>query len=125
MPPLSYFESGGAAMRSRVVAVRCFAEQNAGLWEAHCVELGLTVQGESLDVVKSELDRLVHELIDDTVIRRRTDRAPQPGRGALELRLRYWGLRLAGRLGLRADALQGTRPGARRYEARAVPRPLR
>ena len=113
-------------MRSRVVAVRCFAEQNSGRWEAHCVELGLTVRGESLEAVKAELDRLVHELIDDTVIRRRTDRAPQPStRGPLELRLRYWGLRLAGRLGWRTDALQGMRPGARRYEPRAVPRPFR
>ena len=113
-------------MRSRVIAMRCFAEQMAGRWEAHCVELGLTVRGDSLDAVKSELDRLVHEQIDDTVVRRRTTRAPAVSpRGPLELRLRYWGLRLAGRLGLRTDALQGSRPGARRYEPRIVARPTR
>lgn len=108
-------------MRSRVVAVRCFAEQCSEGWEAHCVELGLRVRGASLDVVKRDLDRLIHERIDDTLVKRRN--APRPAtssrRGPLALRLRYWGLYLAGRLGMRDDAL---RPGSRQYVPRPIPR---
>ena len=111
-------------MRSRVVAVRCFAEESARGWEAHCVDLGLTVHGGSLDEVRKELDTLIHQLIDDKLVKRRKalrSLAPSP-RGPLELRLRYWGLLLAGRLGLRTNAL---RDGARNYSPRAIPRGAR
>lgn len=108
-------------MRSRVVAVRCFAEESSGRWEAHCVDLGLTVHGDTLDAVKNELDALIHERLDDSFVnRRRTSRgAASAPRGRLSLRLRYWGLLLAGRLGLRNDAL---RSGARDYRQRGIPR---
>ena len=111
-------------MRSRVVAMRCFAEESATGWEAHCVELGVTVHGDTLDAVKRELDTLIHQIIDDELVRRRrTSRIPSRSlRGPLALRLRYWGLLLAGRMGLRTDAL---RQGARDYRPRAVPRPAR
>lgn len=110
-------------MRSRVVAVRCFAEEAAGRWEAHCVDLGLSVRGNSLDEVKEELDTLIHELIDHTlVMRRRAPRSAPSPRNPLQLRLRYWGLLIAGRLGLRNDAL---RDGARNYPPRAIPRAVR
>ncbi len=110
-------------MRSRMVAVRCFAEEEAGGWEAHCVDLGLSVRGKSLDEVKKELDTLIHELIDDKLgMRRRSGRSAPSPRGPLQLRWRYWGLLIAGRLGLRNDAL---RDGARNYPARAMPRAVR
>ncbi len=113
-------------MRSRVVAVRCFAEENSGQWEAHCVDLDLTVKGESLDAVKGELDRLVHEAIDEAVLRRRSSRSASRAPGtSLQLRLRYWGLRLAGGLGWRNDALQGPPRRARRFDPRAVSRAMR
>ncbi|MEP7205614.1 MAG: hypothetical protein ABI920_01650 [Casimicrobiaceae bacterium] len=113
-------------MRSKVVAVRCFAEQTAGRWEARCVDLDLTVRGESLDAVKCELDRLIHESIDAAAIRRRSIRCDAAAaRGPLHLRLKYWGLRLAGRLGWREDALRSNRQGARHFEPRVVPRPAR
>ncbi len=95
-------------MRSRTVAVRCFAEHSASGWEAHCVDLGLSVRGESLERVKCELDTLVHRVLDDALVKRRPAiRAhASPARAIVALRLRYWGLLLAGTLGLRRDALR-------------------
>jgi hypothetical protein len=95
-------------MRPRTVAVRCFAEQSTAGWVAHCVELGLTVKGDSLERVKRELDALVHRQLDDQLVRRRpTLRAgARSARSALALHLRYWGLLMAGTLGLRRDALR-------------------
>jgi len=113
---------------TRVVAVRCFAEETAGGWEAHCVDLGLTVSGDSLESVKSELDTLIHERIDDQVAMRRTSaRDAASPRSPLQLRLRYWGLYLAGRLGLRNDALRdGTvRRAGRGYTPRMATRSAR
>ena len=108
-------------MHTRMVAVRCFAEHTAGGWEAHCVDLGLTVRGESLESVKSELDHLIHEHIDDTlVLRRPTPRSRSP-RDVLALRLRYWGLYLAGRLGLRTDVLRLAEQRRSRAHAARVP----
>lgn len=95
-------------MRSRMVAVRCFAEQSGSVWEAHCVDLGLTVRGDSLERVKHELDVLVHRRLDDALVKRRPAArvAASSRRAAVALRLRYWSLRLAGTLGLRRDALR-------------------
>ncbi|HZQ62180.1 MAG TPA: hypothetical protein VFC24_12570 [Casimicrobiaceae bacterium] len=100
-------------MHKQVVAVRCFAEETAGQWEAHCVDLGLAVKGDSLESVKAELDHLIHQHIDDKIATRSTARElpPQrrdgtPARSPIALRMRYWGLYLAGRLGLRTDALR-------------------
>jgi len=120
----------------QVVAVRCFAEETAGEWEAHCVDLGITVKGESLEAVKSELDQLIHEHIDHTIAMRRTparDGAHPHTRGSpsakspLALRLRYWGLYLAGRLGLRSDALRDVamRRANLRYRPHMAARSLR
>ena len=94
-------------MQPEVVAVRCFAEQKGTGWEAHCVDLGITVQGDTLDSVKSELDSRIHEHIDGT--RHARAQATASRRGPLALRLRYWGLYLAGRFGLRNDALRDRR----------------
>ncbi len=111
-------------MRSRVVAVRCFAEEMPGGWEAHCVDLDLTVRGETLEAVKQQLDTMIHDLIDDALVkRRRTSRpAATSSRGPLALRLRYWGLLLAGRMGLRTNVL---RDGARQCTPRLAPRAAR
>lgn len=95
-------------MNTRVVGMRCFAEQTAGgNWEAHCVDLGLKAEGDSLQKVKSKLDRLIHQHIDEDaeVISTPAPAEASPGR-LMQLRLRYWGLYLAGRLGLRDDALR-------------------
>ncbi len=103
-------------MRSRTLAVRCFAEQSASGWEAHCVDLGLTVRGDSLERVQRELDVLVHRMLDEALVKRRPAgraNASSP-RAAVALRLRYWGLLLAGTLGLRRDVL---RTGMRRRRA--------
>src|SRR5512141_1237239 len=101
--PLGIQKAPGGAMRSRMVAVRCFAEQSGSVWEAHCVDLGLTVRGDSLERVKHELDVLVHRRLDDALVKRRPAArvATSSRRGAVALRLRYWSLRLAGTLGLR------------------------
>jgi len=97
-------------MQQEVVAVRCFAEQTGTGWEAHCVDLGITVQGDTLDSVKSELDNRIHEHIDSSLAARPSRAAATAARRApLALRLRYWGLFLAGRLGLRSDALRDPR----------------
>ena len=113
-------------MHTRVVAVRCFAEHTAGGWEAHCADLGLMVRGDSLESVKQELDQLIHAHIDDTLVMRRTPSRSASPRDILALRLRYWGLYLAGRLGLRTDALRNgpaprrARPSAQRVPARSM-----
>lgn len=108
-------------MNTRVVAVRCFAEHTGGGWEAHCVDLGLTVRGESLESVKNELDHMIHEHIDDTLVLRRAPRRSPSPRDVLALRLRYWGLYLAGRLGLRTDALRHAEQRRSRAHSARVP----
>ena len=111
-------------MRSRVVAVRCFAEESTAGWEAHCVDLGLTVRGNDLESVRQQLDTMIHELIDEALVKRRRTGRPASTlrRGPLALRLRYWGLLLAGRMGLRTNAL---RDGARQCTPRMAPRAAR
>ena len=114
-------------MHTRMVAVRCFAEHTDHGWEAHCVDLGLTVRGQTLQSVKDELDHLSHERIDDTLVLRRTPPRSPSRRDVLALRLRYWGLYLAGRLGLRTDALRNgaAHRRARPHEARVAARTMR
>ena len=123
-------------MSKQVVAVRCFAEENAGQWEAHCVDLGLTVRGESLELVKAKLDDLIHQHIDRKVAMRRTparqntqahDRTGASLRSPIALRLRYWGLYLAGRLGFREDALRNAphRLAEPRYRPQMATRSVR
>ena len=108
-------------MRPRIVAVRCFAEQTRSGWEAHCVDLGLTVRGDSLEHVKRDLDALVHRMLDDRLVKRRSTVPRQHAArlGALALRLRYWGLRVAGGLGFRRDALRN-HAGQRRARPMSV-----
>lgn len=95
-------------MRPRTVAVRCFAEQSTNGWEAHCVDLALTVRGDSLERVKRELDTMVHRVLDDQLLRtRKMHVGARPLlRKAIALRLRYWGLVVAGSLGLRRNVLR-------------------
>lgn len=93
-------------MAPRIVAMRCFAEQSRGTWQAHCVDLGLTVRGNSLDEVRTALDGLVRRVLDAGHAGGRSSRPLRAPVSRTRLLLRYLALRLSGLLGLREDRLR-------------------
>ncbi|MDR6093165.1 DUF1902 domain-containing protein [Stenotrophomonas sp. SORGH_AS_0321] len=55
-------------MRPNQLLLRCFAERDDGLWVAHCLDLSLAVQGDSLDEVKRKLDLQIRDYVQDALV---------------------------------------------------------
>ncbi len=54
-------------MRPNQLLLRCFAEREDGLWVAHCLDLSLAAQGDSLADVKRKLDLQIRDYVNDAL----------------------------------------------------------
>jgi hypothetical protein len=105
--------NGRNVMPRTVLAMRCYAEECAEGWQAHCVELDLTACGPSLDDTRAALERQIHVTLDAR--EHGEDGSPVSTAGRNRHLVRYCALRLAADLGLRRDMLHehGQAPAAR------------
>jgi len=82
-------------MRQTPFHVRCYARREGNQWIAICIDLGLAVQGESCDEVKSKLESQINDYVHDALTVDRAHAADLLNRPApLRYRLEYHTLRL-------------------------------
>lgn len=82
-------------MRPNQLLLRCFAEREDGLWVAHCLDLSLAVQGDTLPEVKHKLDLQIRDYVRDALVGEDREHAAYllNRKAPLSLWLRYYWVR--------------------------------